>query len=113
MTLEELMTKLIVSLDANTAALTGKAPAAAGKPAGAKATPKTDTPAVDFDLVKKAAAAVKDKLGAPVAKKIIKEAGVSDSLNATKPENYAALLAALLKAVEAEAEATDEEDEDL
>lgn len=122
MSLEVLMERLIVSLDANTAAHTGKPVATAaattttGKVAGttaAKATTTAKAPAIAFEAVKAAAGAVKAKSGAPVAKKLIAEFGKAESLNAVKPEQFAALLAACeahMAADEGEVEADPEED---
>jgi hypothetical protein len=121
MALEDLLTKLISSLDANTAAYK-----AAGAPGAASAAAKTPsvgtskpaapaasaTAAVGFDEVKVAAGKVMDKHGKPFAKRLIKDVGGATELATVKPEKYGAMMAAFQKALEG-GSADAEEDEEL
>lgn len=108
MALEDLLTKLIASVDANTAALKGaKGGATSTTSTGKadKAEPKGEK--VTFDQVKVAATKVMDQKGKPFAKKMITDVGGAKELAAVKPEKYPALF----KAFEAALAATDEPDE--
>ena len=110
MALEDLLKGLISSLDANTAALKGAAPASDAKAATTKAPAKDKTPEVSFDAVKEAAARVKEKHGTPVTKKIIETAGGAKELASVKKEKYAALVAAFEAALTDEPEAEGDDD---
>jgi hypothetical protein len=123
MALEDLLTKLIASLDANTAAYkaagapgasaggTAKAAGATVKPTAAAPT-VTATAAVGFEEVKVAAGKVMDKHGKPFAKRLIKDVGGATELATVKPEKYGAMMAAFQKALEG-GSADAEEDEEL
>lgn len=115
MALEDLLTKLIASLDVNTAAVNK---AGGGAPAGKTAAPAaaaTKTGAggktPQFDELKAAAAKVMDKHGKPFAKKMIKDVGGGSELATVKTEKYGSLMAAFEKSL-AEAGAVAEEEED-
>jgi hypothetical protein len=119
MALEDLLTKLITSLDANTAAHKASAGAGAAKaPAATTATPKAvvsggSKTKITFNEIKAAAAKVLDKQGKPFTKKLIKDVGGAPELATVEPEKYGALMAAFTKAledggIEAEAEEEDE-----
>lgn len=110
MALEDLLTKLIASLDANTAAIKG---GAGGKAAtGTTSTAKASTgKTIEFDTVKAAAAKVMDKQGKPFTKKLIKDVGGANELATVKSEKYGALMAAFEKAL-SEGGAGEEEEED-
>lgn len=117
MALEDTLTKLIASVDANTAALKaakGGAAVAAGTTA---TTVKDKKPAgPDFNQVKVAADKVAAKHGKPFAKKMISDVGGAKELAAVKPEKYPALFKAFEAALAPEAEdepAEQEEDEEL
>ena len=124
MSFEQLIEKLIVALDKNTAAhvaTAGKAaPAAPAKGAtvtpikpGIKPGPGEPTAAViEFDAVKIAAGRVVDAHGKPFAKKIIKDVGEAVDLATVKPNKYAALMAAFEKSLAPKEDAAEEEDED-
>lgn len=89
--LEEVAERLIGALDANTAALLGKAPkGAAAAPAPAKTNPGKITP----EMVLAALVKVKDAHGKPAALKIIREAGGAAEAKAIKPARYAAVIEA-------------------
>lgn len=114
MALEDLLTKLITSLDANTAA--HKASAGAGGNKATAGTTATTTKATTggkptFDEVKAAAAKVMDKQGKPFTKKMIKDVGGAPELATVKPEKYGALMAAFSAALEEGAAEAEEEDE--
>jgi hypothetical protein len=124
MALEDLLTKLIASLDANTAAYkaagapgasaggTAKAAGATVKPTAAAAPTVAATAAVGFEEVKVAAGKVMDKHGKPFAKRLIKDVGGATELATVKPEKYGAMMAAFQKALEG-GSADAEEDEEL
>jgi hypothetical protein len=114
MALEEILTKLTASLDANTAALK----AAGGKAAVTTSAPTPLAPtkkaAVDFDTVKALASKVMEGKGRPFAKKLIKDVGGAADLATVKPDKYPALMKAFETAMaEPEATAEVEEDEEL
>jgi len=97
----EALGKHTAALDANTKALAGAgaaAPASTGKGAaagGAKGkatTDKTAAPKYSADEVKAAAVKLKDSLGLPAAKEVIKDFGKADELKGIKPENYDAFV---------------------
>lgn len=118
MALEDLLTKLITSLDANTAAHKASAAASGGKPASASAAATTKpakgadkTPS--FDEVKAAAAKVMDAKGKPFTKAMIKDVGGAPELATVKPEKYGALIAAFTKALEEGGGAVDEDEDEL
>jgi hypothetical protein len=119
MALEDLLTKLIASLDANTAAYkaagTPGASAAtkpgAGVPKAPTVTPTPTAAAVGFDEVKVAAGKVMDKHGKPFAKKLIKDVGGATELATVKPEKYGAMMAAFQKALEGGSADADEDEE--
>lgn len=115
MNLEELMTKLIASLDANTAALGGKAAATTAVPAKAAAgkAPAKGAPVIEFDTIKEMAGKVKAKHGMPFAKKIIEEAGGAKELASVKPEKFAKLASAFEAALVDEPEAEEEDEGEL
>jgi hypothetical protein len=112
MALEDLLTKLIASLDANTAAVKGGGSSTGTKAAatGTKAAASGKT--IQFDEVKAAAAKVMDKQGKPFTKKMIKDVGGANELATVKPEKYGALMAAFEKALAENGGSADEEDED-
>jgi hypothetical protein len=118
MALEDLLTKLITSLDANTAAHKASAGAGAAKaPAATTVTPKAVASAgtkatATFDEVKAAAAKVMDKQGKPFTKKLIKDVGAAPELATVKPEKYGALMAAFAKALEDGGGEVEPEEED-
>lgn len=110
MALEDLLTKVIASLDAVAAALKasgGKAGVTTGTTTGAKTAGKP----IQFDEVKAAAAKVMDKHGKPFTKKMIKDVGGGNELATVKAEKYGALMAAFEKAL-AENGTAEAEDED-
>lgn len=115
MALEDLLTKLITSLDANTAAHKASAGAGGGKAtAGTTATTTKATTGGNkptFDEVKAAAAKVMDKQGKPFTKKLIKDVGGAPELATVKPEKYGALMAAFAAALEEGGAEAEEEDE--
>lgn len=118
MALEDTLTQLIASIDANTAALKGskgggggvavvEAPARGpGRPLKAKA----DT--VEFDELKVAANRVAEKLGKAFAKKLITTTGGAKELAVVKAEKYPALLKAFNEALAETAAEEDDGDED-
>jgi hypothetical protein len=119
MALEDLLTKLIASLDANTAAYktagspgvtatTGKTAPAPTAAAGKSTEPKEK--GIGFDELKVAGGKVMDKHGKPFTKKLIKDVGEATELATVKPEKYKAMMAAFQKALEA-APTEDDEDE--
>ena len=118
--IEDLITRLIASLDANTEALGGKPTKAAGTGAAA-AVPVTATraattggkglaavPKPTMDEVKAALVGVRDAFGRPAAMKIVKEEGKATEMPGIKPAQYAAVLA---KCAEVMAEQSDDEEE--
>lgn len=111
MALEDQITRLIASLDANTAAIKG---AKGGTTAAATVTKPTTAAKAgpDFDQVKVAAEKVMAKHGKPFAKKMIMDVGGAKELAAVKPEKYPALFKAFGAAMtEVEEETAEEEDE--
>jgi hypothetical protein len=118
MALEELLGKLITSLDANTAAYKASGGAVAGKAGSVTAgKPPRTTPAVEVTVeeLKVAGKKVMDAHGKPHALKLIKDVGKAAEIAAVKPENRAALAAAFEKSLEPaeEAEATEVEEDGL
>lgn len=117
MALEDLITKLIASLDANTAAVKaskGAAAATSTTTAGAE-TKKVKDPKAEFDRLKALGQKVIDKQGKPFAKKLILDVGGAKELAAVKVEKYPALIKAFESALadSSEAEEADEDDDDL
>lgn len=111
MALEQLLTTLIASLDANTAALKGAKAPAAGAATTAKTT-ATKVPEIEFDALKVAAGKVSAKHGKPYAKKMIKDVGGASELATVKPEKFGALYKAFEAALAETAPAEEEEGED-
>lgn len=114
MALEELITKLTVALDANTAAV--KAAAAGGGGSTAATTTKAaatagKAKAVDFDTVKVAATKLMEVKGRPFAKKLILDVGGAKELSGVKPDKFAALLKAFESAL-SETDASEEAEDD-
>jgi len=124
MSLEAVMTEMTTALNRVAALLEagGTLPktetastAKADKPA---ATAKADKPKADAgpkftaDEVKAMAVKVKETLGQPAAKKLIKEAGGADALASIDKKNYAAFMAACEAALTPAADDAAEEDED-
>lgn len=123
MAIEQVMERLIVALDSNTAAHKGAksaTTATAGTTVTTK-TPKTTTaatgPTIDFDALKVAGAKVVAAHGKPFAKKLIKDIAGANELAGVKPDKYAPLMAAfetaLKPAVEEPDEVEEEEEESL
>lgn len=115
MALEDLLTKLIASLDANTAALKGAKGGTTTTTKGGTVEKADKAEKITFDQVKVAATKVMDQKGKPFAKKMITDVGGAKELAAVKPEKYPALFkafeAALAVTEDAEDEAEDAEDE--
>jgi hypothetical protein len=115
MALEELLSKLTVSIDANTAALKamkaggGGGTVAATAEVAEKEKAKPEKPkGPTFETIKVAANKLVEKHGKPFAKKLISDVGGAKELAAVKPEKYPALFKALEAAmIEG---ATDEEE---
>lgn len=85
--------------------------AAAAKEAPAKAVKAAD-PAISFEAVKKAAAAVKAKHGAPLAKRIIQTIGGAEELAKVDPKSFAKLYSAFEEALDMKPKTEEEEEED-
>ena len=119
MSLENAMTELTAALNRNSALLEAaqgtnatKTETAAASGTKAATTKAAAAPKITADEVKAKAVEVKEKLGQPAAKKIIKEAGLADSLAAMDKKNYAAFMAAADAALAGDgAEEAAEEDE--
>ena len=99
MSLEEVMTKLTVALEANTKAFLASRGATGGGGNGGTTTITKPPKGPTLDDLKAAAVRVADAKGKPFAKKIIKDVGKAAELAAVKPENFPALIAAFEKAL--------------